>query len=113
MLCRRCKELFWYLEAARKGDVGKIPYHRPARSPNFKSRQSCNACAFLYRSNRDLGRIKTEIIWKKGTRIDYALVFNVYDSKDPGSRLNETYFQVTRIGPRHGTGTLNATTQFC
>jgi len=84
-----------------------IPYHRSARSPNFKR---CNACTFFYGSNRDPERIKYEIIWTKKTHIDYALIFNVYDSKDLGRRLNETYFQVTRIGPRHGTSMPNATT---
>jgi hypothetical protein len=112
MLCRRCKEMFWDLKAARKGDEGEISYHYSARSPNFELRQRCNACKLFYGSNRGLGRIKTKIIWMKTTRIDYALIFDVHDSKDLQSRLGATHFQITRIGPRHGTGTLNAITRF-
>lgn len=113
MLCRRCKQLFWELKATRKGDTREITYHRSARSPSFESRQRCSACMLFYGSNRYHGRIKTEIIWTKRSRTEYALVFNIHDSKDIGSRLSENYFQVTRIGPRHGTGTCNATIQFC
>lgn len=111
MLCRRCKELFWELKDASKGDVGGITYHRSARPPNFESHQRCKACMLFYRSNRYQGRIKIEIIWKKTTRTEHFLVFNINDTQDPGSMHNDC-FQVTRIGPRHGTGTFNATHNF-
>ena len=66
----------------------------------------------FYGSNRYQGRIKTEIIWMKTSRTEYALAFNLHESKDLGSRLDEKIFQVTRVGPRHSAGTFNATTQF-
>jgi hypothetical protein len=66
----------------------------------------------FYRFTRYQGRIKIEINWKKITRTEYILMFNVKDSNDLESMLNDC-IQVTRIGPRHGIGTVNATSQFC
>jgi hypothetical protein len=106
MLCRRCKELFWDLEHERIEEKVNISQHRPARSLDIELRQHCNACKFFYGPNHLPQNIRAQISWFKTHPNDYVLTFNTHDSKRSRDRVNGAIFQVTQIGPRYGSGTL-------